>query len=339
MSNESQRNPGGIIPTVLVTGGSGFVGSHTVEHLLSRGFHVRCVLRPRRRGLGWLEGSAAEIVRADLTDAAQLIRHLDGVEYVFHVAGVTKARQAQEFYVGNVLTTQALLSAVRKVGTVRKFAYVSSLSAAGPSLTGEPLTEEAACHPVSLYGQTKLEGESVVRRAGDRVPWVILRPPAVFGPRDTDILEMFNWIRRGIRPIIGSREKTVSLVYVPDLARGIVEATLSARTAGETYHVCDPVVFRFPEVLEYVASLVGGRTFAVPFPPALAYAVATVSEGASLILRTAPLFSYDKVRELLHHHWVCSPEKLSNHTGFRTQVSAYDGIRMTYEWYKSMQWL
>ncbi len=341
---ESQRirgiSRGGSIPTALVTGGTGFVGSHTIELLLQRGFDVRCLVRRSRQGLGWIEGFPIKIIRVSYLDVDMLRDALQGAEYVFHIAGVTKAKDQRQYHNGNVLTTKNLLEAASGISTIKKFSYVSSLAAVGPSPDGTLLSEDAPAHPITSYGVSKLEAETVCELHSSRVPIVILRPPAVYGPRDQDLLEIFRWVKRGIKPVFGTNQKTLSLIYGPELARALVDATIAENTKGETYFVADPSVYRLTDVIDEVAGIFGRRkTTTVQFPAPILYTLAGISELVSA-LRSAPaLLNVEKARDLLQASWVCSPKKLEEHIGFKNQVTLRDGLTRMIKWYEEFGWL
>lgn len=326
-------------PNVLVTGGTGFIGSHTVEELLRRSFNVRCIVRPGRKDPGWLKGLRVEAVEANLADPASLLPLLDDVTHVIHVAGVTKAKTKLDYARGNVLTTEALLKACAQKKSIEKFCYVSSLTVVGPSLDGKPVDESTPCRPLTAYAKSKLDAESVCRKYSASFPLVIIRPPTVYGPRDRDTFEMFRWVSYGIRPVIGSGEKALSLVHAADLARGIVDATISAKTQGETYFVADPVIYPFASLISMLSELEGKRTFPVRFPKPLLYAVAGIVEAVSLLGPVPAVLSVDKARDLLQTHWICSPRKIREHLGFATNIPAEKGFRTTFDWYKDKGWL
>ena len=338
ISKESQRNhqnrKGGSISTALVTGGTGFIGSHTIELLLQRGFNVRCLVRRTRSNLGWIEGSQAEIVRASYLDVDTLREAIRDAEYIFHIAGVTKAKKQSQYHQGNVLATRNLLEAATGNSNLKKFCYVSSLTAVGPSPDGTLLDEEAPCNPITAYGVSKLEAETVCQLYANRLPIVILRPPAVYGPRDRDLLEIFRWVKHGFKPVFGSDEKRLSVVYGPELARALVEATLSEKTSGQTYFVADPTAYRLSDVLDQISRMFGKRGITIRFPSSLLYTLGGIAELGSVFSPSASVLNIEKVRDLLQTHWVCSPRKLEEHTGFKTQVPLEESLRHTIEWYR-----
>src|SRR5574340_25657 len=192
----------------LVTGATGFVGSHLAERLVGEGWQVRCMVR-RTSSLRWLP-PGVETVYGELASGEGVGEAVHGADAVFHVAGVTKARRAAEFYEGNVRATANLLEAA---GDVPRFVHVSSLAAAGP---GADLSEDNPPRPVSDYGRSKLEAEKLARGRA-----VIIRPPVVFGPRDTDVLQIFRAVNRGRMVRIGRRDSFFSFIYVKDLAEAL----------------------------------------------------------------------------------------------------------------------
>lgn len=321
-----------------MTGGTGFVGSHTVEQLLQRGYTVRCMVRYSRPDLGWIGKLPVEIVRGSYYSVDTLRPALADVDYVMHIAGVTKAKKDSEYHDGNVLATKNLLEAATGFPSLKKFTFVSSLSAAGPSLDGTPLREDAHGVPITTYGVSKLEAETVCHLYARKLPITILRPPAVFGPRDTDILQIFRFVKRGIRPVFGT-QKYVSVVYGPELARAIIEATLSPHTHGETYFVSDPNIYPLDDILLSIARLLGRRTVAVRFPSFVLYSMAALAELALTFSSSAAVLNVEKVRDLLQPFWVCDPSKLKNQTGFETQISLEEGLRATIAWYEEYGWL
>jgi dihydroflavonol-4-reductase len=274
-----------------------------------------------------------------LLDPASLSRCLEGSDYIIHIAGVTKAKRKNDYFSGNTKATNHLLLAASKLTHLKKFCYLSSLTAVGPSTTGIPLTETTDCCPITTYGQSKLEAEILCKQFMDQMPIVIIRPPAVFGPRDTDILEMFKWVSHGFKLIIGSSEKTLSLVYAPDLANGIIQTCTDERTTGQIYNISDPTIFTFSSLIEYLASLVHKKGVNVFLPKGLIYSMAGITQFFSTLSKKPAVLNIEKARDLLQKHWVCDPQKIQEQIGFRTETSIYDGLKKTFQWYKKIGWL
>src|SRR5512143_719814 len=185
----------------LLTGASGFIGSHLADALLAHGYSVRVLLR-RSSSLEWLEDQRLERVYGDLFDKEALRMAVSDVDYVYHLAGLTKAKKREEYFRANHLGTKNLLEAVQeKAPRLQRFVHVSSQAAVGPSPTVAPIDETAPAKPITSYGQSKWAAEQECRQFSRHLPVTIVRPPAVFGPRDRDILEFFRSASRGILPI------------------------------------------------------------------------------------------------------------------------------------------
>ncbi len=203
---------------VLVTGGTGLVGSHLVELLLRKGHAVTCLVRDPER-LRWLGGMDVDLVQGDCSQPGSLVPAVRGASIVFHLAGLTKAIHARDYYRVNHLGTRNILEAcARHNPGIEKFVLVSSHAAAGPSRDGRPVKETDVPGPVSDYGRSKLLAEEEALRYKNELPVVILRPSAVYGPRDADMYELFRWAARGLTLEIRGGERYFNLCYVEDLA-------------------------------------------------------------------------------------------------------------------------
>jgi nucleoside-diphosphate-sugar epimerase len=320
----------------LVTGGSGFIGSHVVDELLAQKFQVRCIVRNNFR---WLANLPVEIVRAGFDDLRGIEKAVRGVDYIFHIAGTTKAKTGNAYWKGNVEPTRALLEATSKNERIRKFCFISSLAAVGPNPDGVPAAESSVCHPITAYGRSKREAELLCESFATRVSITIVRPPAVYGPRDRDVFELFRWVGYGMKPVIGKREKRFSSSFAPDLAKGIVETAISQKTSGETYFIADPIVHTLSEQVEMISELVHRKPIAIHFPAPLLYAVAGIVEGISFFGPRPAVLSVDKARDLLQEHWECSPEKIKRDLGFVCSTPLREGLAQTYAWYREQGWL
>ncbi|MEO8447108.1 MAG: NAD(P)-dependent oxidoreductase, partial [bacterium] len=172
----------------LVTGATGFVGSHLVDRLIEKNYEVYCLKR-KTSSTKWLDGKNVKFVEGDLFSNEALGNCIREMDYVFHVAGLVKAKTKQGFYHGNTEATKNLLEITYKVNPgIKKFIFISSQAAAGPTLTDKPKDENDKPEPITTYGITKLKAEEEVEKYKDKFPVTIIRPPAVFGPRDTEIL-------------------------------------------------------------------------------------------------------------------------------------------------------
>ncbi len=323
----------------LVTGASGFIGSHLVELLLARGHTVRCLVR-RTSDLRWLQGFPVEFHYGDVFNPEILRAAVADVDYVYHSAGLTKAKKKEEYYRANTLGTKNLLDAALTTGgSLTRFVLVSSQTAAGPSPGKDPITEDAPPHPITTYGKSKLQAEQECLNAADRLPVTIVRPPAVYGPRDKDIFEFFNTMSRGLQPMVGWHEKYVSLIHARDLVRGIVLAGESAKSVGKTYFVTSPQFYGWAEVGEITRSVLGRNALRVKIPEFGVYAIAAFAEFFALFSKKPALINFEKARDMVQDYWTCDGTKAQRDFGFTAEISLESGIRETVEWYKTAGWL
>lgn len=324
------------IYSCFVTGGTGFIGSHLVDHLLEKGCTVRCLIRDRSRP-GWLEGKRVELVDGDLDSAHAIRDACSGADAVFHVAGVTSAGSWREYRSVNGggcrKVAEAAMAAQDRPGL---FLYVSSLAAVGPGLPGEAVTERKQPAPITSYGRSKLEGEKLLA-AMNGLPLVIVRPPAVYGPRDREILPLFRMAVKGVCPIMNSAAQ-LSLIHVRDLARGIMLAAEQGRL-GESYFLAgrDPV--RAIELPELFAEALGTKVRGIKVPRPVLGAAAALSETWGRLTDNMPIFNREKVRELTAANWVCSTAKGEKDLAFMAGTDLLAGFRETARWYRDKNWL
>ncbi len=320
---------------VLVTGATGFVGSHLVEALTAGGFAVRALVRAtsdvrRLRELG------VEQVVGSLEDPASLARAVNGADTVLHLAALVRARGPAEFARANASGTEAVVRASAEAG-VGRLVYLSSLAAVGPVREGRAVEASDEPRPLTAYGRTKLAGERAV--LGERrLHGVVLRAPAVYGPGDRELFTFFRLAARGVFPLPGGPERSVQLIHVRDLARALVLAG-SAREAEGVYHVADPTAYGWPALARAIGVAVGREVRIVRLPPRLVTAAAAGSELAAALVRRATIFDRDKARELLAPGWLCETGAARRELGFETEIPLAEGLGETAAWYRARGWL
>ncbi len=323
----------------LVTGGTGFVGSHLVDLLLQKNYSVRCLIR-KSSDTKWLNGKGIEYVYGDLFDHNALRDAVNGVDYVYHCAGVTKAKTKQEYYRGNAEGTKNILDAALKHNPqLRRFVHVSSGAAVGPSSSRIPITEEAPAHPLTTYGKSKWQAEEDCRKVMDRLPITIVRPPAVFGQRDKDIFEFFSTMSKGLQPMVGFSEKYVSLIHVTDLVRGIILAGESGKTVGQTYFITSKEVYGWKEIGEVTRKALNRSALRLRIPEGGIYVIAAFAEFFSTFSLKPALINFEKARDMVQDYWTFDHSKAKRDFGFEQQVSLEEGIHRTVDWYKKEGWL
>jgi nucleoside-diphosphate-sugar epimerase len=320
----------------LVTGATGFVGGHLVDALLAGGHEVTALVRSTSKGAP-LAARGVRLVAGDLHDGPALARASGGQDTTFHVAALTAALSEAAFRRANAEGTANVLAAAGRAG-VGRVVHVSSLAAAGPTVPGRPLRGDEPPHPVTAYGRSKLEAETLVRRAP--VPWTIVRPPMVYGPGDREFLRAFRGAKQlGISPVFGDGSQELSAVYAPDLAAALVAAALADAAAGGTYAACHPERFTQLEFARALGRAVGREVTVPRLPGPIARPILFVSETAARVFGRPTLLTVDKANEFLAPAWTADPASLERDTGWRAAHGIDSGLRLTAEWYRSRGWL
>jgi nucleoside-diphosphate-sugar epimerase len=320
---------------VALTGATGFVGSHLAEALLAAGHSLTCLVRSPARAAR-LRDAGCTLLEGGLEDEEALRRLVDGAEVLHHVAGVIAARSAAEFERVNRAGTFALARLARESG-VRRMVYVSSLAVSGPTVPGRPLEEADRDRPVTPYGRSKQAGEEAVRASG--VAFTIVRPPAVYGPRDRELLRVFQLARTGFAPLLGDGGQELSFVHAADLAQALLSAGSSPRTEGRTYHAAHRETVTQREFVRAVAAAQGRTVRLVALPAALVRGALWTSGLVARLLGRATVLSADKAPELLAPAWTCSSEALARDAGWRAAIPLSKGLPETAEWYRGAGWL
>jgi len=324
------------IRTCFVTGGTGFIGSHLVDHLVQRDCDVRCLVRDRSR-LRWLQGKPVTIVEGGLGSRSVIQEAASGTDAVFHLAGATAAGSREAYRKINTEGCRSVATASLSARYPPEvFIYMSSLAAIGPGRFDEIVAENRVPHPVTDYGRSKLEGERVLSEMGP-LPLVVVRPTAVYGPRDKEIFPLFRLASKGIFPVFNT-ESRISLIHVEDLIRGVISAAEKGRV-GETYFLTHPTPVEASNLPQLFGSALGRRVRTIRVPVPVLNAAAALSETWGRVSGKMPIFNRDKVKELTAAGWVCGWEKAEREITFRAEVNLADGLLETAKWYREQKWL
>ncbi len=306
------------------------MGSHVAEALLAAGWRVRALVR-RPEAPGWIRGLPVETVTGDVRDAASLGPLVRGASAVVHVAGKTSARSLEEYRAANAGGTENLVRATRDGAPRAHFVLVSSLAAAGPSGAGAPVRPSDRAHPVSSYGISKREGEEAVERSG--LAFTILRPSAVYGPRETAIRDLFVAASCGFAPVLAGGTPRVQLVFVLDVAAA-VGAALRRGGRGEVFFAAHPEVLDYRAIAEQLASLRTPPARLVPVPAAAIRAAGWLVGTVSRLGKGVPVFNEEKAGEMLQAGWLCDVSATQEALGAPLRTSFAAGARQTWDWYR-----
>jgi len=317
----------------LVTGATGFVGSHLVDALQRQGAMVTALARSPEKA-ATLRSQGIRVVAGHLHDEAALLQAARDQDVVYHVAGMVAARNEAEFLRANRDGTRHIVAATESSGTQR-FVLVSSLAAGGPSARGLALDGSEPPRPVTAYGRSKLAGEEIVRSS--RLQWSIVRPPMVYGPRDREVFKVFRLVRYGIAPVFGDGTQELSAVHVADLATAL--ALAAAAPAGKTYVACHPEVFTSAQFARVVARTMERSVTTVRVPRVLGRALLSVTEASARLTGQITILTADKANEFFQAAWTGNPTPLISDTGWRPAYDLEAGLADTYRWYRKAGWL
>lgn len=325
---------------VLLTGASGFVGSHIFDQLLARQIPTVVLLRPTSDRRFIADRLAmAEVRIGGIDQPSSLSSALIGVTHVIHCAGATKALSADGFFAVNQLGTRHLVEAVNRLGSqIQRFVHISSLAASGPATAEKPMRESDGPSPVSDYGRSKLAAEREVMEHC-RTDWVILRPPAVYGPRDGEFLRLFKAVKSHLRPCFGGGRQQLSLVYVEDLAAAVMAALTHPAASRKIFFAGSPEMVTAAELGERIAEEMKVWTMPLPLPNAVLWLACQCAELVSRMSKKANVLNAQKFAELKAPGWVCDVSRMKDELGFECCTPLGDGLKKTLAWYRAQGWL
>jgi len=325
--------------TVLVTGANGFVGARLCEILSERGYAIRALIR-ETSNLFRLNGVATDLVYGELNDYASLLAAVDGVQLVIHTAGKIKAPNLAAYMEANRQGTKNLLRAIREAApNLERFVYVSSLAAGGPGLNKKPVVESDPPRPVTPYGASKLAGEKETLACAAIMPVTIIRPPAVYGPGDTQVLGFFRTVCRHIKPYFGTPHAQIRLVYVDDLVEGLLLAAEKKAALGEVFYIADEKNYTWLELETIIAREANVWAVPVRIPAWFVRSVAAVSELAFKPTGKTPAMNRHKAEDFLQANWSCSVAKAQRMLGYRCRFPFEKGAAITIKAYREKGWL
>ncbi len=320
----------------FVTGGTGFIGSHLVDRLLkNQNDDIRCLVRSSDK---WLQDKDITRIKGNLHDPSALHKGMENTDVVFHIAGVVMAPDQHTFDQANVAATENVLRMAMKLN-VPKLVVLSSLAACGPSFS-RPLNEEDPMMPVTRYGESKKRMEMMISEvADDSISVSVVRPPAVYGPREDQIFSVFQMASWRLFPVIDTgNESRISLVHVDDLVDGILLAVSENKPGVETYFISSEELYTWDQIRQVTGEIFGHKILPIKISPRLLALVGNFVETAASLIGRYPVINRDKSREL-GMQWTCSVDKAKSRLGFRQKTDLKKGLTDTIHWYKKHHWL
>lgn len=344
---------------ILVTGASGFIGSFVVEGALERGHQVWAGMRHTSSKQNLMElitpahknsSSSLELIALTynapeiLTEQLKSFCQQNGAfDAVIHVAGVTNCPRTQDFNKGNTEVTENLIVALRNSGMAgAKFIYMSSLGTFGPIREQKPfmpIVESDNQSPLSDYGKSKLTSERIIMNTPG-LDYIIIRPTAVYGPRDKDLFKLVKSVRFRLDAIAGLKEQAVTFVYVRDLVQAVLLAAESKIITQKAYFVSDGRVYSSSDFSNEAAYALGHQwTIHLKIPLFIVYMVSFISGTFAKIFGRGTTLNKDKYLILKQRNWQCDIQPIMNDLGYRPKYTLKEGVHETVNWYKTHHWL
>jgi nucleoside-diphosphate-sugar epimerase len=331
---------------ILITGANGFIGSFLCEEALKRGYQVIAAVRQssdtrwiadRRINKEYINLNDPDLLTGDLR---RIKDRYGKISYVVHNAGITIAPKFDDFVRINTLYTGNLLQAVKSAELLEgKFLFMSSVAAHGPGgkAPDSKIRETDDSKPISAYGKSKLAGEELVKNQS-AFPWLILRPTAVYGPRDHDFLTFFRLIYRGTELYIGRGAQETSLIYVKDVIKAIL-AVLESTRENRTYFVGEKL-YCAKDLYRTIKDALGvRRTLKIKIPIPLLLLSSWIASRVFMLFNRYTVFNPSKINELGRANWRMDTSRIKEELSFTPDFSLEEGIRETGEWYKKEGWL
>lgn len=321
-----------------VTGANGFVGSHLVDYLIEKGLEVHAIVRPSSN-LKWLDGKVVKLHKCGLSDSAALVDALQGAHYIYHIAGVVKVPTKEGFMQGNVTMTRNLMQAAAQVPTIRRVLITSSMAATGYAPKGGSVNEQSPLCPIEPYGESKVAQEAVAKEFAETVPSTIVRPPGVYGPRDTEIFAFFKAINNGFSVMMGLSPKEMSLIHVRDLVQGMYLAATNDRAVGEIYFLGSLERYNWKQLGEVASQAMERKTWTLKIPHFVIFFIGFLGQFLESTFGMDVALNRDRAFRVTRPSWYCSSAKAAKDLGFEQTISIEEGFKSTIDWYKKQGWL
>jgi nucleoside-diphosphate-sugar epimerase len=314
------------MPRVLVTGATGFLGSHITEVLVQHGFTVRCTVRPSS-SLKWLENLELEKVNVNFSDEASLQTACQGVDVVIHNAGITRAKNDAEFFEVNTHATEKLAKAAIKA-KVSRFIFISSLEARGP---------DGFTTAISAYGKSKLGAEHRLANLQNDIEMILLRPAGVYGPRDTDLLTLFQLAKYGFLTVPAT-DGRLQPVHARDVAEAVL-ATINGKAQVGPFDISEANTYSWQDMGQMMEVAMQRKLRVIRIPREIFLGAGYTSETVNKLLNQAPKLDRRRAKSLAYYTYTCDTTPFKEAFGWQARISLQDGLTETAQWYKKQGWL
>ena len=339
-------------PRILITGASGFIGSFIVEEALNRGFETWAAVR-KSSSKAFLQDERIHFIELNLSSEAELKQQLKDIQfdYVVHAAGVTKCLHKEDFFRINTEGTKNLVRALLDLQMpLKRFVYISSLSIMGAIREEQPykeIREQDKAMPNTAYGKSKLEAEQwlvslnkeLEKRNEKVLPYVILRPTGVYGPRERDYFMMAKSIQSHTDFAVGFKQQDITFVYVTDVVQAVFLAMEKGQT-GRCYFLSDGEVYQSSTFSDLIRKELGNPWWIrITAPLWLLRIITFCGEYMGHITGKVTALNNDKYNIMKQRNWRCDINPARQELGYEPQVKLEEGVRRSIAWYKKNKWL
>jgi nucleoside-diphosphate-sugar epimerase len=327
---------------ILISGASGFVGGFLVEEALTKGLEVYAAVR-KSSNLQYLTDRRIQFVYIDFEDRESLrqIFMEYKFDYIVHNAGVTKTPVKEQYFTVNATYLENMIETLIESNTVpRKFTFISSLAAYGPAEYTKSglVTENSEPHPVTDYGRSKLQAERYLKSKSE-INYTIIRPTAVYGPREKDLFTVYDLINKGIEMTVGLTDQQLTFIYVRDLVSIIIGSTLDSRK-NVAYFATDLEIYSSTLYNKLIRESLGRkRSLKIRLPIPLVKTIGYIAEKAGKLTGNYPAINIEKVNELEAKSWNCDTSNLVNDLNYKPKYKLQEGLKESIAWYKEHNWL
>ena len=329
---------------VLITGASGFIGSFIVEEALQRGMEVWAAVR-KSSSREWLQDDRIHFIELNLSSENDLKNQLKDYvfDYVVHAAGVTKCLKKEQFYQVNTEGTRHLVHALLALQMpIKRFVYLSSLSIFGAireQLPYLPIREDDEPQPNTEYGKSKLAAEDILEAVADKLPYVILRPTGVYGPREKDYFLMVKSIQSHTDFSVGFKRQDITFVYVKDVVQAVFLA-MERGKSGRCYFLSDGQVYQSSTFSDLIIRELGNPwCLRIKAPIWVLRVVTFFGEQVGKITGQISALNNDKYHILKQRNWQCDIQPAIDELGYQPQYQLERGVKETVAWYKEKGWI
>lgn len=320
---------------IAVSGANGFLGSKFTESLPKYGFQTLALVRPNA-DLSLLP-EHQDVREVDYQDTASIQAAISSCDVLIHNAGKTRTLSFEEMLRANLGMTAKILEAANQ-SDLKQFIYISSQAASRPSPDGSPIDEEAESKPVNWYGKSKLWAERLIAKSC-KIPWTILRPVPVYGPGDSDFLELFSLASKGLALSMGNAAQILNMISVDQLCDFTSRCVMNPEAFGQIFFASDGQAYRQSQITDAIANAVGKRMVKIRIPKPLAALVFSAGDMVSKISKKPGIINRQKYLELGARHWNCDISKAQRLLDWNPEPRLSENVKETYLWYRAHGWL